>query len=95
MNAQNGNKEDMEDIADDASTFLHSATGMTPDELSEARERLSQALDQVRGAYEVVQEKAVEGAKATDKAIRNNPYAAIGIAAGLGVLVGYLITRRR
>lgn len=91
----NGMKENMEDIADDASTFLHSATGMTQDELGEARERLSQMLDQVRDAYEAVQEKAVEYTKATDKAIRRNPYPAIGIAAGIGILVGFLITRRR
>ena len=52
-------------------------------------------MEQVRNAYEVVQSKAVQGAKATDKVIRNNPYAAMGVAVGVGVLIGYLITRRK
>jgi ElaB/YqjD/DUF883 family membrane-anchored ribosome-binding protein len=36
----------------------------------------------------------VAGAKATDEVIRANPYKAVGIALGVGVLVGYLLNRR-
>jgi len=42
-----------------------------------------------------VRDKAVEGAKAADEAVRDNPYQAIGIAFGVGALVGYLAMRRR
>jgi ElaB/YqjD/DUF883 family membrane-anchored ribosome-binding protein len=38
--------------------------------------------------------KAVAGAKATDKAIRNNPYKAVGVAVGAGLIAGALLTRR-
>ncbi|EEF61628.1 DUF883 family protein [Pedosphaera parvula] len=95
MNTQNGLKENMEDMMDDASTLLNHTDDMTDDSMVQARKQLAEAMEQVRNAYEVVQKKAVEGAKATDKAIRNNPYAAIGIAAGVGVLIGYLISRRK
>jgi ElaB/YqjD/DUF883 family membrane-anchored ribosome-binding protein len=95
MNTQNGLKENMEDIMDDASTLLDHTQDMTEEGMARARQQLADAMEQVRNAYEVVQKKAVEGAKATDKAIRNNPYAAIGIAAGVGVLIGYLISRRK
>ena len=41
-----------------------------------------------------VQEKAVTSARATDRAIRDHPYESIGIAFGIGVLLGVLINRR-
>jgi ElaB/YqjD/DUF883 family membrane-anchored ribosome-binding protein len=41
-----------------------------------------------------VQESTVAGAKATDRAIREHPYESLGVAFGLGVLIGVLIARR-
>ena len=39
-------------------------------------------------------EKAREGAKAADKVVRDHPYQTIGIAVGLGVLIGVLAGRQ-
>ena len=41
-----------------------------------------------------VKEKAVEGAKATDEAVREHPYQAIAIGVGVGALLGFLLARR-
>ena len=41
-----------------------------------------------------IQEKAVTSAKATDRVIRDHPYETIGIAFGIGVLLGVLINRK-
>ena len=41
------------------------------------------AYQKAQAAYEYAQEKAVAGAKATDEAIRENPYKALGIAFGV------------
>jgi len=57
----------------------------------EAAGRLAQALDTAKSR---VQEGTVAGAKATDRAIREHPYESLGIAFGLGVLIGVLIARR-
>ena len=57
----------------------------------EAAGRLKQALDTAKVR---VQEGTVAGAKATDRAIREHPYEALGVAFGLGVLIGVLIARR-
>jgi ElaB/YqjD/DUF883 family membrane-anchored ribosome-binding protein len=38
-------------------------------------------------------EKGKEAATATDEFVRENPWAALGIAATVGCLVGYLISR--
>jgi len=37
-----------------------------------------------------VKEKALSGAKTTDRAIRKNPYQTIGIVFGVGIVVGLL-----
>ena len=39
-------------------------------------------------------QKAREGAKAADKVVRDHPYHTIGIAVGLGVLIGALARRQ-
>jgi ElaB/YqjD/DUF883 family membrane-anchored ribosome-binding protein len=41
-----------------------------------------------------IQEKAVTSAKVTDRVIRDHPYESIGIAFGVGVLIGVLINRK-
>ena len=41
-----------------------------------------------------LEEKAVAGAQATDKVIREYPYQSIGIAFGIGLLIGVLVNRR-
>jgi len=52
------------------------------------------AMETARAAYQTAQDKAVQGAKATDQAIRANPYASLGIAFGAGLLIGFLIKRK-
>ena len=61
--------------------------------VSEARKRLAAALEQGKEIYGRVREKAVEGVKATDEAVHEHPYPAIGIALGVGAFVGYLVAR--
>ena len=64
------------------------------EKVSEARKRLAAALESGKEFYDRVRDKAVEGAKATDQAVHEHPYQAIGIALGVGVLIGYLVARR-
>lgn len=44
--------------------------------------------------YERLADQAVVSAKATDRAIRDNPYQSVGIALGAGFLLGLLMKRR-
>ena len=46
-------------------------------------------------AYGTAQEKVKAGAQATDQAIREYPYAALGVAFGCGILIGLLARGRR
>jgi ElaB/YqjD/DUF883 family membrane-anchored ribosome-binding protein len=64
------------------------------EKVSEARKRLAAALESGKKILGRVKEKAVEGAKATDEAVREHPYQAMAVAFGVGAIVGYLIARR-
>jgi ElaB/YqjD/DUF883 family membrane-anchored ribosome-binding protein len=58
------------------------------------KERLAGTLEKAKATYKRFGEKANQGVKATDKAVRTHPYPAIGIAFGVGLLVGVLVSRK-
>ena len=51
------------------------------------------ALDATKATYAQLQEKAVAGAKVADRTVRENPYAAVGVAFGIGLAIGFLVSR--
>ena len=85
---------DMGQLAEDARALMSATADVAGEKVGEARKRLAAALEKGKEIYGRVKDKAVEGAKATDKAVHEHPYQAIGIALGVGALVGYLIARR-
>jgi len=85
---------DMGTLAEDARALMAATADVAGEKVSDARKRLAAALDSGKEFYGRVRDKAVEGAKATDQAVRENPYQAIGIAVGVGALIGYLVSRR-
>ena len=60
---------------------------------SKARAMGNAAWDATKSTYQKVQDKTVEYSRATDTAVRENPYVSVGIALGAGFLLGLLITR--
>ena len=84
---------DLKAIARDAEDLIKATAGEVSEKAKEARSRLMVALESAKGRCEELQEKAVAGAKATDKIIRDHPYESIGIAFGVGVLIGVLVGR--
>jgi len=85
---------DIESLAADAKALLAATADAAEDKVIEARERLSEALERGKATWSKVQDRAVEGAKATDHAIRKHPYQTLGIALGVGALLGMIIARR-
>ena len=85
---------DVGTLAEDARALMAATADVAGEKVSEARKRLAAALERGKEIYGRVKEKAVEGAKATDEAVHEHPYEAIGIALGVGALIGYLVARR-
>ena len=61
----------------------------------ELRAKLESATEKAKEVSKRLQEQTVAAAKATDEAIREHPYQAIGIAFCVGVLIGVLVARSR
>lgn len=86
---------DMGTLAEDARALMAATADVAGDKVGEARNRLAAALESGKEIYGRVRDKAVQGAKAADQTVRENPYQAMVIALGVGAVIGYLVTRRR
>lgn len=72
-------------------------------ELKEATQELkskayamgSAAWDATKDTYQGLHDKTLEYSRVTDQAIRRKPYAALGIAFGVGLVLGFLLTNRK
>jgi ElaB/YqjD/DUF883 family membrane-anchored ribosome-binding protein len=79
--------QDFESLAEDARALMVATADVTGNKVAEVRQRLSDSLANVR-------DRVIERANSADKAVRESPYQALGIALGLGVLIGWYVTRR-
>ncbi|HWW00897.1 MAG TPA: hypothetical protein VNZ64_14470 [Candidatus Acidoferrum sp.] len=64
-------------------------------EKGEIKAKLENVIEKAKEVCERLQDQTTAAAKATDKTIREHPYHALGIAFGLGVLIGVLTARSR
>jgi ElaB/YqjD/DUF883 family membrane-anchored ribosome-binding protein len=81
-------------LADDARALMSATADVAGEKVGEARKRLAGALENGKEIYGRVRDKAVDGAKVADQAVHEHPYESIGIALGVGALIGYLVSRR-
>lgn len=89
---------DLKLVIADAEELLKLTAGQVGDKASEMRLRMQDRLDKAKVELANLQEMAVARAKdagrAADNYVHDNPWTAIGIAAGVGVVLGMLISRR-
>jgi ElaB/YqjD/DUF883 family membrane-anchored ribosome-binding protein len=88
-------QESAANLAEDAQALLAATANVAETKVIEARQRLAAALERGKQAWGYVQDCAIEQAKATDEIIRDYPYQSIGIAFGVGALIGLLLRGRR
>ncbi len=86
--------KDVKTLARDAEELVKATAGDVSERARDARARLTAALETAKQTCQRWEEKALEGAKATDKVVREHPYPSLGVAFALGVLLGVLVTRK-
>ena len=86
--------DDMGKLADDARALMMATADVAGEKVGEARKRLAAALERGREIAGQVREKAIQGAKAADVVVHQHPYQAIGIAVGVGAILGYVLSKR-
>lgn len=97
-----GNKDklisELRTVISDAEELLR----LTADEVGEGaaglrgrvKDRMNQAKDDLVRLQEAAMAKAQEVGDAADEFVHENPWKAIGVAAGIGLVVGMLVSRR-
>jgi ElaB/YqjD/DUF883 family membrane-anchored ribosome-binding protein len=90
--------DDLGRLAVDARALMTATADVAGEKVEEARQRLAATLERCQERsqeiYSRTRAKVVAGTQAADEAVREHPYQAIGIAFGVGMLIGCLASRR-
>ncbi|MBL9210859.1 MAG: DUF883 domain-containing protein [Opitutaceae bacterium] len=78
----------------EAERMLGESGQASPEKVSALCERFEAVRGRVTALYASARDRVIGGAKSTDAAIRDHPYAALAIALGVGVLLGAVVARR-
>ena len=89
---------DLKVVLTDAEALLKSAAATTGEKAAELRERASVTLKTASEKIVDLQTAAIEKSKAaahaTDDFVHEKPWTAVGVAAGVGFLLGLLVNRK-
>ncbi len=89
---------DLKVVIEDAEELLKLTAGQAGEKVNEMRVRIQDRLHKAKGDLANLQGLAVDTAKqaarTTDEFVHERPWTAVGIAAGIGILAGMLISRR-
>lgn len=90
--------DDLTTVVRDAEDLLRATAAQTGEKLGEARARAEESVRHAKERLAVLEQEALERARAmageADEYVRGNPWTAVGIAAGVGLVLGVLLSRR-
>ncbi len=89
---------DLRVVVADAEELLRATAGQAGDKMADVRAKLQDHLANAKASLADAQAAVVDRAKAvgrvTDEYVQDNPWRSVGVAAGIGFIVGLLIGRR-
>ena len=90
--------QDMRVVVADAEDLLKATAGQTGERIEKIRARAEESLRTARNRMQIagkaVQETATEAARTVDDQVHKNPWTAVSIAAGVGLVLGIILSRR-
>lgn len=90
--------KDLQTVIEDAEALLKATANQAGEKVQEARARAQESLGAARERLESMKDDAMRQARELvddgEEYVRENPWKAIGIAAGAGLLIGLLVSRR-
>lgn len=90
--------EDLRRVVEDVEGLLKVTAGQVGEKVGEARSRAEDTLRAARARLsdleEQARDRATELTSDADGYVRDNPWQAVGIAAGVAFLLGILVSRR-
>jgi ElaB/YqjD/DUF883 family membrane-anchored ribosome-binding protein len=89
---------DLKTVMEDAEALLKATSTLTGEKIQEVRARAEESLRQAKVRLSEVEEEAMRRAReiadAADEYVHENPWQSVGIAAGIGLVIGMLLARR-
>jgi len=89
---------DVQNVVSEAQDLLKTVKDEGASTIDDVKSKLAGQYDIAREKFGELQTTVQDGAKAamttTDEYVRSNPWRAVGIAAGLGALIGFIASRR-
>lgn len=82
-------------LTDDTQGVMAETSAIAGEKINKVRERLGAAMERGKEAYEQVRDKTLDGVRLTDQTVRDHPYQVLGIAFGIGAIIGFLAARQR
>ena len=90
--------QDFKVVVADAEELLKATASTAGEKVAVARERIQDSLHKAKvklaEAEDMIVQKGKEAARVTDEYVHENPWRAVGIAVGTGLIIGLLIGRR-
>lgn len=90
--------DDLQTVIRDAEGLLRATAAQGGEKIQEVRTRAEESVRQAKDRLAGIEKETIERAQAlagdANEFVRNNPWQAVGIAAGIGVLLGLLLSRR-
>jgi len=90
--------EDLKVVMRDAEALIKATSAQTGEKIQEVRSRAEESLRQARERLAALEGEAMQRARevagATEVYVRENPWQSLGAAAGVGLLIGLLLSRR-
>ena len=87
--------EELEATLAAAEEIIANASGEDAGLIESLRERCVAAREKLTDYYAIARDKIVATARSTDDTIRENPYRSLAVAAGIGLVAGFLLNRPR
>ena len=89
---------DIQNVVSDAQDLLKTVQDQGSEKIGEMRAKVQTQIDAARQSLFELRQSVQDGAKVamstTDEYVRANPWRAVGISAGIGALIGFLVARR-
>jgi ElaB/YqjD/DUF883 family membrane-anchored ribosome-binding protein len=90
--------KDFKAVIQDAEDLLKATANQTNDKVAGVRARAEENINNARRKLDELEDEVTERARAayqaTDQLLHENPWQSVGIAAGVGFLLGMLLGRR-
>ena len=86
--------QDLKMIVSDGEDLLKAAANASGEGFAAARAKFAEQVMTVKAKLADASQPVIEVAGRTDEYVKNNPWTAIGVAATVGILIGFVAAKR-